>query len=93
MHVATMADTARSVTPQLVPRHNWSPGPSVANYVAVDGSPDQVWLPWMVRVAASGPPPQTGSRWIKPRLYGIPTEQSDYMLVKAPCTFAAMANE
>ena len=23
--------------PQLVPRHNWSPGPSAANYVAVDG--------------------------------------------------------
>ena len=27
------------VTPQLVSRHNWSPGPSVANYVAVDGPP------------------------------------------------------
>ena len=25
--------------PQLVPRHNWSPGPSAANYVAVDGPP------------------------------------------------------
>ena len=23
--------------PQLVPRHNWSPGPSAANYVAIDG--------------------------------------------------------
>ena len=28
-----------TVTPQLVPRHNWSPGPSAANYVAVDGPP------------------------------------------------------
>ena len=27
------------VTPQLVPRHNWSPGPSAVNYVAVDGPP------------------------------------------------------
>ena len=25
--------------PQLVPRHNWSPGPSAANYVAVVGPP------------------------------------------------------
>ena len=25
-----------TVTPQLVPRHNWSPGPSAANYVAID---------------------------------------------------------
>ena len=43
-------------------RRSWSPattgppGPSAANYVAVDGPPDQVWLPWMVRFAASGPP-------------------------------------
>ena len=42
--------------------HSWSlvttdpPGPSVASYVAVDVNPDQVWLPWMVRFAASGPP-------------------------------------
>ena len=28
-----------SVTPQLVPRYNWSPGPSAANYAAVDGPP------------------------------------------------------
>ena len=27
----------RPVMPQLVPCHNWSPGPSAANYVAVDG--------------------------------------------------------
>ena len=27
------------VTPQMVLRHNWSPGPSAANYVAVDGPP------------------------------------------------------
>ena len=32
------------------------PGPSAASYVAVDGPPDQVWLPWMVRFAASGSP-------------------------------------
>ena len=25
--------------PQLVPHHNWSPRPSTANYVAVDGPP------------------------------------------------------
>ena len=47
-------------------RRSWSPattgppGPSAANYVAVDGPPDQVWLPWMVRFAASGPPWQAG---------------------------------
>ena len=32
------------------------PGPSTANCVAIDGPPDQVWLPWMVHFAASGPP-------------------------------------
>ena len=43
-------------------RRSWSPattgppGPSAANYVAVDDPPDQVWLPWMVHFAASGPP-------------------------------------
>ena len=43
-------------------RRKWSPattgppGPSMANCVAVDGPPDQLWLPWMVRFAASGPP-------------------------------------
>ena len=25
--------------PQLVPRHNWFPGPSTANCVAIDGPP------------------------------------------------------
>ena len=30
--------------PKIVP-----PGPSVAIYLAIDGPPDQVWLPWMVR--------------------------------------------
>ena len=29
----------RSVTPQLVSSHNWSGGPSAANYVAIDGPP------------------------------------------------------
>ena len=28
-----------SVTLQVVPRHNWSPGPSMANFVAIDGPP------------------------------------------------------
>ena len=28
----------------------------MANCVAVDGPPDQLWLPWMVHFAASGPP-------------------------------------
>ena len=27
------------VAPQVVPRHNWSPGPSMANFVAIDGPP------------------------------------------------------
>ena len=36
-HISTQ--TARSVTPQMVPCHNWSLGPSAANYVAVDGPP------------------------------------------------------
>ena len=46
----------RPVTPQLVPHHNWSPtttgppGPSAANYVAIDGPPG----PSMA--AMNGPP-------------------------------------
>ena len=32
------------------------PGPSMANFAAIDGPPDQLWLPWMVRFAASGLP-------------------------------------
>ena len=28
----------------------------MADFVAIDGPPDQLWLPWMVRFAASGPP-------------------------------------
>ena len=28
----------------------------MANFVAIDGAPDQLWLPWMVHFAASGPP-------------------------------------
>ena len=53
--------------------------------------PDQVWLPWMVRFAASGPPLEN---WLKvdKTTVGIPTERSD-CLVKAPCTFVAMVNE
>ena len=42
------------VTLQVVHRHTGL-GPSTANYVAVDGLPDQLWLPWMARVTASGP--------------------------------------
>ena len=57
--------------PQLVPRHNWSPGPSAANYVAIDGPADQVWLPWMVCFAASGP---SLANWIKPWLEYRQTE-------------------
>ena len=40
----------------VLSHRNWSPGPSTANCVAVDGPPDQLWLPWMIRFAASGPP-------------------------------------
>ena len=52
--------------------------------------PDQVWLPWMVRLAASGPPLVN---WLKvdKTAAGIPTERSD-CLVKALCTLVAMAN-
>ena len=54
--------------PRDLSRRSWSPattglpGPSAANYAAVDGPPDQVWLPWMVRFAASGPPVAIASR-------------------------------
>ena len=77
-------------------RHSWSPattgppGPSVANYVAVNGPPDQVWLPWMVRFATNGPPLANRFKLDK-TVAGKPTERSD-CLVKAPCTFVAMAN-
>ena len=38
------------VTAQVVsPDHLWQ-------FFAIDGPPDQLWLPWMVRFAASGPP-------------------------------------
>ena len=40
----------------MVPATNGLPGPSTANCVAADDPPDQLWLPWMVRFAASGPP-------------------------------------
>ena len=30
------------VMPQLVPHHNWSPRPSAANYVTIDGPLDQL---------------------------------------------------
>ena len=64
-------------------RRSWSPattgppGPSAANYVAVDGPPDQVWLPWMVRFAASGPPLANRLKADKTAA-GIPTERSDF---------------
>ena len=66
------------------------PGPSATNYFAVDDPPDQVWLPWMVRFAASGPPLANRLKVDKTAAV-IPTERSD-CLVKAPCTFVAMAN-
>ena len=49
------------------------PGPSAANYVAIDGPPDQVWLPWMVRFAASGPPLANRLK-VDKIAAGIPTE-------------------
>ena len=51
---------------------------------------DQVWLPWMVCFAASGPPLANQLK-VDKIAAGIPTEQSD-CLAKAPCTFVAMAN-
>ena len=42
---ATVGPLVQHGTPEL----------SAANYVAVDGPLDQVWLPWIVRFAASGP--------------------------------------
>ena len=38
------------VTPQLVPRRKWFPGPSMAIFVAVDGSPGPIMA------ATDGPP-------------------------------------
>ena len=65
-------------------RRSWSGGPTAANYVAVDvPPPDQVWLPWMIRFAASGP--RLANRLkVDKTAAGIPTERSD-CLVKAPC--------
>ena len=63
----------RSVTPQVVPRHNWSPGPSTANCVAADGPPDQLCpLPWMVRFVTNGPGPRETNRVLQHRLITIP---------------------
>ena len=53
--------------------------------------PDQVWLPWIVRLAASGPPLVNRLKMDKTAA-GIPTERSD-CLVKAPCTLVGMVNE
>ena len=50
------------------PQLHGPPGPSAANYVAVEGPPDQVWLPWMVRFATSGPPLASWLKGIKPWL-------------------------
>ena len=52
--------------------------------------PDQVWLPWMVRFATSGPPLANRLK-VDKTVAGILKEQSE-CLVKAPCTFVAMAN-
>ena len=78
-------------------RRSWSPattgppGPSAANYVAVDGPPGpSMAAAWMVRSAASGPPLANRLK-VDKTAAGIPTERSD-CLVKAPCTFVAMAN-
>ena len=40
----------RFVTPQVVPRRKWSPGPSMAIFVAVDGPPGPIMA------ATDGPP-------------------------------------
>ena len=61
---------------------SWSP--------ATAGPPDQVWLPWMVRFAASDPPLANRLK-VDKTVAGIPTERSD-CLVKAPCMLVAMAN-
>ena len=60
MHI--MADRSRekvrTVTPQLVPRHNCMVPPDHLRQIMLPQMvpPDQVWLPWMIRFAASGPP-------------------------------------
>ena len=66
------------------------PGPSAANYVAVDDPPG----PSMA--AMDGPLCRKWSPTIKPlkvnkTVAGIPKEQGD-CLVKAPCTFVAIVN-
>ena len=66
----------QSVTLQLIPRHNWSHGPSVANYVAVDG------LPGPSMAAMDGPLcrkwfPTTNRLKVDKTAAGIPTERSD----------------
>ena len=64
-------------------RRSWSPtttgppGPSAANYVAVDGPLDQLWLPWMVRFSASGPPLANRLK-VDKTAAEIPTERSDF---------------
>ena len=77
--------------PQLVLRHNWSTGPSAANYVAVDGHLDQVWLPWMVRFATSGPPVAS------PKNSGCMQILTDEVTIKSyleimPCMFVVIVN-
>ena len=66
----------------------------MANYVAIDGPPDQVWLPWMVRFAESGPPLASRLKVDKTVAAWNSYRQNEVTAFKRhACTFVAMVNE
>ena len=66
----------RSVMLQLVPHHNWSPRPSVVNYVAVDGLPGPS-MAAMDGLLCCKWSPTTNRLKVDKTVAGIPTERSD----------------
>ena len=72
MHIRQIT---RTVMPQLVPRHNWSPGPSAANYVAVGGPPE----PSMA--AMDGPPCRKWSPGSKPEKQWLQLQTDLYNII------------
>ena len=67
------------VTPQLVPRHNRSPRPSAANYVAVDGPPGPSMAAMDGPLCRSGPPLANRLK-VDKTVAGIPTERTDCLI-------------